>query len=436
MVALHTPSRRKVLATAALTLFSGKVSSVASGEPELQWLRTYSTDTEGRFDSIIPRHESGWVAVGRRENEGGGGTNAWAVATQRDGAFVWEATPASTRLSGLDDVLRTVDGYATSGYGKEGLYLLRLGFSGNVRSLTTDEDVPLSATVTDSGLAELGEGHVVAGTLGFPEQSWTWVSAFGNDGEKRWSKQYSETYQFEFVLSNPDGGCIIGGERTGGKLEDYPWLAVLGPDGAEQSETTFSSLDRFDLRDASLTPGGEVVLLGEDTDAQEPVIAELSNESSVESVRQYSIGGHPTHIVQTGDGYTFSMNSPTRLVRTDQTARVMWLRKYLELTDHAVSALQSVEGEQAYVVAGRTTSSETSAWAAGLSTEPFTTPTTTETKIASHSQTPTTADKGAESDRTTQPVGKTQTSLPIGPVPTITGIVCGIWWMYQRAKSQ
>lgn len=206
------------------------------------WQKSYGGE-ELDMSSAEPVHQTsdgGYVLTGRTKSFGAGGSDAWAVKLDKDGAILWQKTYGGSADEYARSIKETPDGgYIVAGYtesfgaGAMDIWVLKLDRKGNLQWEKTyggpEPDVTYSIQKTLDG------GYVLAGeTESFGAGNGdAWVLKLTGDGTIQWQKTYGgKAWDGAVSIRQTSGGYVAAGETEtygAGKL-DY-WVLKLDGTG-------------------------------------------------------------------------------------------------------------------------------------------------------------------------------------------------------------
>lgn len=211
------------------------------GEGATLWERRLGGRGTDRLLAASPRADGSTVLAGHTRSRGARESDVWVVALGPEGRTLWERTfggPANDRARSVapaPDGGVYVGGFtASAGGGGRDAWVLALDAGGSVIWQQS------FGGAGDEGVFHLapmpGGGVALTGHAGGAEGYDLWAAALTASGETRWERRLDRS-RFDAgtgILGQPDGGAIVAGvtgAEGSGLIEDG-WALRLGPDGA------------------------------------------------------------------------------------------------------------------------------------------------------------------------------------------------------------
>ncbi|MEO0180581.1 MAG: hypothetical protein ABIM74_02010 [candidate division WOR-3 bacterium] len=203
--------------------------------------KTYGGSSADRGYSVIQTADGGYAVAGETYSFGAGGgwNDFFVLKLNPDGSVAWAKTYGGTSIEFATSIIQTTDGgYAVAGMtytfsaGQYDPFVLKLNPDGSVAWTRVfggiQNDEIWSITQTTDGC------YVVAGnTNSFPPTEINFfVAKLNSNGSIAWVKTYdagATDYAYS-VVATTDGGCFVGGRRTG-TANDF-FVLKLNSDGS------------------------------------------------------------------------------------------------------------------------------------------------------------------------------------------------------------
>jgi len=228
---------------------------IIDSQGNMLWDRTYGgSEDDGALD-IIQTTDNGFTFVGYTETGEYGGSDAWGMKLDDEGALLWEKIYGGSGDDYVLSLIQTSDGgYAATGYsmyeeeGEIDTSVVKMDSEGNVIwEQGFGEENPEIATsiiqTTDGGYAVLGfvipikdtgyimykEGIKKEKVLEI-EKSDIWITKLNPDGTILWNNVYGgrEDEEAYSLVQTTDGGYIIGGyTKSKGRGGKDAWIIKL-----------------------------------------------------------------------------------------------------------------------------------------------------------------------------------------------------------------
>jgi hypothetical protein len=214
-----------------------------SGPPGVQWSRTYGGAGDECAFSIVQTMDGGYALGGCTNSYGAGGYDFWLVKTDAAGNVQWNRTYGTPDDDWCYSIIQTSDGgYALAGLsnygGFHGLLVKTDEFGNMLWSKTYVGPYPGGASLLysvvqtcDGGYAMAGYAYTGAGLYGF------WLVKTDASGNVQWSNTYGgagNDIAYSVIQTN-DGGYALAGYTTSygaGKADFY--LVKTYPNGTLQ----------------------------------------------------------------------------------------------------------------------------------------------------------------------------------------------------------
>ena len=216
------------------------VKTDSSGEPE--WSSQLGGRGDDRAYEILQTGDGGFVAAGKTESFGAGGSDFWLVKTGPSGETEWARTYGGKYNDEARGLVATLDGgYALGGFswsfgaGLSDYWLVKTDGAGDLKWDRTFGGVPRDAAhgleqAPDGGLVLAGWSESFAGGDG------VWLVKTDLFGNLRWEKAYGGSSGARSVVRTDGGGYVVAGWT--GPLEGVRdiWVMRTSGDGPETQE--------------------------------------------------------------------------------------------------------------------------------------------------------------------------------------------------------
>ena len=216
------------------------VKTDSSGEPE--WSSQLGGRGDDRAYEILQTGDGGFVAAGKTESFGAGGSDFWLVKTGPSGETEWARTYGGKYNDEARGLVATLDGgYALGGFswsfgaGLSDYWLVKTDGAGDLKWDRTFGGVPRDAAhgleqAPDGGLVLAGWSESFAGGDG------VWLVKTDLFGNLRWEKAYGGSSGARSVVRTDGGGYVVAGWT--GPLEGVRdiWVMRTSGDGPETPE--------------------------------------------------------------------------------------------------------------------------------------------------------------------------------------------------------
>ena len=216
------------------------VKTDSSGEPE--WSSQLGGRGDDRAYEILQTGDGGFVAGGKTESFGAGGSDFWLVKTGPSGETEWARTYGGKYNDEARGLVATLDGgYALGGFswsfgaGLSDYWLVKTDGAGDLKWDRTFGGVPRDAAhgleqAPDGGLVLAGWSESFAGGDG------VWLVKTDLFGNPRWEKAYGGSSGARSVVRTDGGGYVVAGWT--GPLEGVRdiWVMRTSGDGPETQE--------------------------------------------------------------------------------------------------------------------------------------------------------------------------------------------------------
>ncbi len=216
------------------------VKTDSSGEPE--WSSQLGGRGDDRAYEILQTGDGGFVAAGKTESFGAGGSDFWLVKTGPSGETEWARTYGGKYNDEARGLVATLDGgYALGGFswsfgaGLSDYWLVKTDGAGDLKWDRTFGGVPRDAAhgleqAPDGGLVLAGWSESFAGGDG------VWLVKTDLFGNRRWDKAYGGSSGARSVVRTDGGGYVVAGWT--GPLEGVRdiWVMRTSGDGPETPE--------------------------------------------------------------------------------------------------------------------------------------------------------------------------------------------------------
>ena len=216
------------------------VKTDSSGEPE--WSSQLGGRGDDRAYEILQTGDGGFVAAGKTESFGAGGSDFWLVKTGPSGETEWARTYGGKYNDEARGLVATLDGgYALGGFswsfgaGLSDYWLVKTDGAGDLKWDRTFGGVPRDAAhgleqAPDGGLVLAGWSESFAGGDG------VWLVKTDLFGNRRWDKAYGGSSGARSVVGTDGGGYVVAGWT--GPLEGVRdiWVMRTAGEGPETQE--------------------------------------------------------------------------------------------------------------------------------------------------------------------------------------------------------
>lgn len=373
-----------------LMLISLTFSSNAA--PSEQWNRTFGDMGEDWISSVQQTTDDGYILAGEYiyfvgKNARGGidtpfsGSYAWLIKTDSKGNEQWNKKFLGKFYAAAISVLQTPDGGylfagltstdATSGDNAD-IWIVKVDENGTQQWNRTFGG-PKHDVVSEVRLAN-DNGYIIAGKYGIGENLFdAWLVRLDPNGNKLWSRTFSENEEANSVLQTADGGYVFAGRTHSYDAENSntdAYIIKTDPNGGQLWKKTFRGKNDDSASSIQQTQDGGFIITGftrSFTDSRRDSDAWLiktdaggseqwrrtfggTSDDMANSVQQTSDGGY----IFTGNLESYGAgNADFWLVKTDSSGIQQWSRTFGgKESDRAFSVVQT--RDNGYILAGLT----------------------------------------------------------------------------------
>jgi hypothetical protein len=259
-----------------IVLFLG-MQLLLSGQPDIQWHKTYGGSKSDRMYSIQPTQEGGYIALSMTASGTGdvvgyhGSFDFWVLKLDKDGNIEWSRAYGGSAYDWPYDIRQAYDGgYIAVGYtesedgditnpiGEYDAWILKLNVNGDIeweKSIggSKDDQFHSFELTKDGNYVIVGYTRSIDGNVPIPSKGGEdlWILKMNPSGEFLWQNRMGgQAYDAaEYVQPTRDGGYIIigdsysnDGDVTGGNGGSDFWVVKTDNHGQIEWQNTLGGM--------------------------------------------------------------------------------------------------------------------------------------------------------------------------------------------------